>query len=138
MACNCEGRPASALAVSAVAHWAAERGVRLVPVCPEVAGGLTTPRVAAERGVDGIVVTAAGDDVSDAYRRGADAAVALAGAIGATHAILKARSPSCGCSGIYDGTFSHHLVPGRGVTAEALIAAGVTVRSEEDLAEASQ
>ena len=107
-------------------HW-------LVPVCPEVAGGLPTPRPAAELQPDGRVVTADGRDVTDAYRRGAEATVALAAAAGATEAVLKARSPSCGCREVYDGTFSRALVEGEGVTARALRAAGVRVRSEEEI-----
>jgi uncharacterized protein YbbK (DUF523 family) len=108
--------------------------VRLVPICPEVVGGLPVPRPAAELQPDGRVVTAAGDDVTWAYSRGAAAAVALARAVGATEAVLKARSPSCGCREVYDGSFSRRRVPGEGVTAAALRAAGVLVRSEEDLA----
>jgi uncharacterized protein YbbK (DUF523 family) len=79
------------------------------------------------------VRTADGTDVTDAYRRGADAAVALARATGAPRAVLKARSPSCGCRGIYDGTFTHTVGPGQGVTAAALVAAGLEVSSEEEL-----
>lgn len=105
----------------------------LVPVCPEVAGGLPVPRIAAERQPDGRVVAGDGTDVSEAYRRGAERAVELARAHGATRAVLKARSPSCGCHEIYDGSFSHVRVAGAGVTAEALRAAGVEVCSEEDL-----
>ncbi|MCU1354476.1 MAG: hypothetical protein JWM05_3685 [Acidimicrobiales bacterium] len=106
---------------------------RLVPVCPEVAGGLPTPRPAAERTADGRVVTGDGEDVTDAYRRGAEQAVALAAATGATRAVLKARSPSCGCHEVDDGTFTRTRVPGMGVTAEALAEAGLAVCSEEDL-----
>jgi uncharacterized protein YbbK (DUF523 family) len=106
---------------------------RLVPVCPETAGGLPTPRPAAELAEDGRVRTAAGDDVTDAYERGAQHAVALARATGAKRAVLKARSPSCGCHEIYDGTFTRSRVPRRGVTAGALVDAGVEVVSEEDL-----
>jgi uncharacterized protein YbbK (DUF523 family) len=107
---------------------------RLVPVCPEVAGGLPTPRPAAEIGPDRRVRTADGTDVTDAYERGAAYAVALARIHGVSEAVLKARSPSCGSAGVYDGTFTRTLVPGAGVTAEALRAVGVRVRSEEDLA----
>jgi uncharacterized protein YbbK (DUF523 family) len=107
---------------------------RLVPVCPETVGGLPTPRPAAEIRADGSVRTAAGTDVTAAYRRGADAAVALAAAVGATEAVLKARSPSCGCDQVYDGSFSGTRIAGRGVTAAALEAAGVSVRSEEHAA----
>jgi uncharacterized protein YbbK (DUF523 family) len=83
------------------------------------------------------VVNVDGDDVTAAYRRGAEAAVAVAKAVGATRAVLKARSPSCGSTAVYDGTFSRRLVPGRGVTAAALAAAGLEVGSEEDAAAAA-
>jgi uncharacterized protein YbbK (DUF523 family) len=105
---------------------------RLVPVCPEVCGGLSTPRPAAERAGER-VVNVAGDDVTGAYERGARAAVELARAVGARRAVLKARSPSCGPHEIYDGSFSRTLHPGEGVTAEMLRAAGIEVFSEEDL-----
>jgi uncharacterized protein YbbK (DUF523 family) len=82
------------------------------------------------------VVNVHGEDVTAAYRRGAEAAVAVARAVGAGRAVLKARSPSCGSAGVYDGTFSRRLTPGRGVTAAALAAAGLEVSSEEDAAAA--
>src|SRR4051812_26201622 len=126
--CNHRGGASPPPAVAALA----ERH-RLIPICPEVAGGLPTPRPAAERRADGRVCTADGDDVTDLYERGATAAVELARAVGATEAVLKARSPSCGCHQIYDGTFTRTLVDGAGVTALALQAAGVTVRSDEDV-----
>lgn len=91
---------------------------RVIPICPETAGGLPTPRPAAERTADGRVVNEGGADVTDAFARGAAAAVALAGATGAQRAVLKARSPSCG-----DG----------GVTTDALRSVGVVVESEEDV-----
>lgn len=105
---------------------------RLIPVCPEVAGGLPVPRDAAEIQSDGRVVTTEGDDVTDAYERGAAYAVELAHRVGAKGAVLKARSPSCGSAEIYDGSFSASLVEGSGKTAAALWRAGIEVRSEED------
>ena len=105
---------------------------RLVPVCPETLGGLPTPRPAAEVQADGSVRTAAGDDVTDAYRRGAEATVALGRAVGAVGAVLKARSPSCGRGEIYDGRFRRTLVERDGVTAAALQAVGLPVWSDED------
>lgn len=126
--CNHRGGASASPAVTALA---AEQ--RLIPVCPEVAGGLSTPRPAAELQVDGSVRTADGDDVTAAYRRGAAQAVALADAVGARRAVLKARSPSCGCHEVYDGSFRRRLVAGAGVTARALRAAGLEVCSEEDL-----
>ncbi|MDQ3570099.1 MAG: DUF523 domain-containing protein [Actinomycetota bacterium] len=107
----------------------------LAPICPEVAGGLPTPRPAAEIQADGSVRTREGHDVSDAYRRGAEATVALARAVGASQAVLKARSPSCGCHEVYDGTFTRTRVAGEGITARALREAGLRVRSEEDIAD---
>jgi uncharacterized protein YbbK (DUF523 family) len=115
----------------AVARLAA--GARLIGVCPEVAGGLPTPRPAAEIGRDGCVRTADGEDLTSLYRRGADHALSLARAASVKRAVLKARSPSCGCHEIYDGTHTGSLVEGRGVTAAALMEAGFEVVSEEDL-----
>jgi uncharacterized protein YbbK (DUF523 family) len=106
---------------------------RLVPICPEVAGGLPTPRPAAEVQADGTVLTESGSDVTDQYRRGAGAAVELARVTGARGAVLKARSPSCGPSSRYDGTFTRTLVATPGLTARALADAGLPVCSEEDL-----
>jgi uncharacterized protein YbbK (DUF523 family) len=140
VACNHEGRGSPRAVVDELAQR-----YRLIPVCPEVLGGLPTPRAAAElQGGDGAdaltgaarVVNVDGEDVTAAYRRGAEAAVAVARAVGASRAVLKARSPSCGSAGVYDGTFSRRLVPGRGVTAAALAAAGLEVGSEEDAAAA--
>jgi len=106
----------------------------LVAVCPEEAGGLATPRPAAELGADGRVRTADGDDVTDAFERGAEVAVRVARGRGAVGAVLKGRSPSCGCHGVYDGTFTRTLVAGEGITAAALRSAGVPVVDEDDVA----
>jgi uncharacterized protein YbbK (DUF523 family) len=127
--CNHVGAASPSAAVAALADE-----FRLVAVCPEVAGGLPTPRPAAERSADGRVVTVDGADVTDAYDRGARHTVGVAVALGAAGAVLKARSPSCGTHQIYDGTFSRTLVDGEGVTAAALRAAGYAVHSEEDVA----
>lgn len=105
---------------------------RLVPVCPEVVGGLPTPRPPAEIQSDGRVANVEGEDVTGAYQRGAEAAVKLAAATGARFAVLKARSPSCGSGHVYDGTFSRSLRDGDGVACAALRAAGVEVTSEDD------
>ena len=108
-----------------------EAGHVLIPVCPEVAGGLSTPRPPAERQADGRVVNEAGADVTEAYRKGAELAVALAKKHGCQAAILKAKSPSCGSGTIYDGTFSRRLIPGWGVAAEQLRELGLTVVDED-------
>ncbi|HEX6476538.1 MAG TPA: DUF523 domain-containing protein, partial [Acidimicrobiales bacterium] len=126
--CNHRGQASPSAAVRALAN-----GSRLVGVCPEVAGGLPTPRAAAELQADGRVVNANGADVTAQYRRGADHAVALARMAGAARAVLKARSPSCGCGRVYDGSFSRTLREGDGITAAALKSAGIEVVSDEDL-----
>lgn len=127
VACNHEGGAANVDLGEAL-----RERYRVVPVCPEVVGGLPTPRPAAEIQPDGRVLNAAGEDVTAAYRRGAEAAVRIAGSTGARRAVLKARSPSCGSAQVYDGSLSGTLVDGEGVTCAALRAAAVEVSSEED------
>lgn len=109
-------------------------GHTAVPVCPEIYGGLPTPRPPAERQGDR-VVTQAGTDVTAQYRKGAEEALAMAELNGCRAAILKANSPSCGCGTIYDGSFSHRKVPGDGVTAQVLKAAEIAVYTEENFQE---
>lgn len=104
----------------------------LIPVCPEVLGGLPTPRPPSEIRGDR-VVTADGRDVAAEYRRGAEEALRLARLYGAEVAILKERSPSCGSGQVYDGSFSRTLVPGDGVTAALLKANGITVLGESEV-----
>ena len=115
---------------------------RAVTVCPEVAGGLPVPRPEAEivggEGADVLdgdarVLSVEGDDVTANYLRGAEAARSAARRAGATLAVLKARSPSCGCGAIYDGAFSGTLTTGDGVTAAALKREGLDVLSDEDV-----
>ena len=103
----------------------------LIPVCPEQLGGLPTPRTPAELR-NGRVITRDGADVTDAFSRGAAQTCALARLYGAKLALLKARSPSCGSGGVYDGSFTGKIVPGEGVAAGALRAMGVRVYSEEN------
>ncbi|MGC8838130.1 MAG: DUF523 domain-containing protein [Anaerolineae bacterium] len=123
--------------------WAA-RG-RLVPICPEVAGGLPIPRPLAE--IQGgpaeailtgraVIRNVEGQDVTGPYLAGAKATLALARRVGARVAILKERSPSCGSHVVYDGTFHRNLIPGQGLTALVLRAAGLQVFSEEEMDEA--
>lgn len=108
--------------------------LHVVPVCPEQLGGLATPRPPAER-MEERVKTCDGTDVTDAYRRGGEAALALAERLNCTAAILKSRSPSCGSGVIYDGSFTHTRISGDGVTAEFLKEAGIAVFDEEHLEE---
>jgi len=99
---------------------------RLIPVCPEAAGGLPTPRVPSERR-GGRVVTRDGRDVTAAFRRGAEIAGKLAERTGARLALLKSGSPSCGSGTVYDGSFTGTLTPGDGVTAEYLKNKNLTI-----------
>ncbi len=107
----------------------------LVPFCPEVAGGLPTPRPAAECQADGRILTGSGEDVTAAFRRGAEAALALCRREGIECALLKERSPSCGSQRIYDGRFRGVTLSGEGITANLLRQQGIRVFSEEQLDE---
>lgn len=104
----------------------------LIPVCPEQMGGLATPRDPAER-QENRVVTCAGRDVTEHYRLGAENTLALARLYGCSRAVLKEKSPSCGCGRIYDGTFQRRLIQGDGVTAALLKANGIRVIGESAL-----
>ena len=103
----------------------------LVPICPEVQGGLPTPRPPAEIQGDR-VVNSEGCDVTDCYQRGAQAALELAKILGADTAILKQRSPSCGSGQIHNGKFDGGLIDGWGVAAQLLRDNGITVYSEDE------
>ena len=125
--------------------WQAEG--RVVPLCPEVAGGLPTPRPAAEipGGQGGQVLdgqaqvrTASGEDVSAAFMAGAQRALELVRRHGIRVAVLKSGSPSCGNRQTYDGTFTVVKVAGEGVTTALLRRHGVQVFSELELAEAER
>ena len=104
----------------------------LIPVCPEQLGGLPTPRPPVEcRGAR--VINKEGVDVTAQFQRGAEEALNIGRYFGCKAAILKTRSPSCGCGEIYDGSFTGTRLPGDGVTARRLKEAGYTLYSEEDL-----
>ena len=107
-------------------------GHTVVPVCPEVLGGLPTPRVPAEI-VAGTVWNREGVSVDDAFRRGAEAALDIAEREKPDLIILQSRSPSCGVKEVYDGTFSGRLIPGRGIFAGLAQAAGFRVMDVDDV-----
>ncbi|NIF19842.1 DUF523 domain-containing protein [Pantoea sp. Cy-639] len=126
-------------------QWQAEG--RVVPLCPEVAGGLPTPRPPAEipggqggQVLDGQaqVLTVTGEDVSGAFMAGAQLALALVRWHGIRVAVLKSGSPSCGNRLTYDGSFSGVKVAGEGVTTALLRREGVQVFSELELDEAQR
>ena len=99
---------------------ALRRNYHLIPVCPELAGGLPTPRAPSERRGDA-VINRDGQDVTLQFRRGAEIALKLSERFDVHRALLKGNSPSCGSGMIYDGSFSGMLVCGDGVTAEYLM-----------------
>ena len=104
----------------------------LIPICPEVDGGLPTPRTPSER-VGERVLMRDGRDVTENYLAGARAALERAEGFGCAAAVLKARSPSCGSGKIYDGSFGGNLTDGDGVAAQMLKKAGVAVYTEEEI-----
>ena len=104
----------------------------LIPFCPEVEGGLSTPRSPNER-KEGRVVNMEGNDVTSAFERGAELAFNICLFLKIKKVILKERSPSCGSKEIYDGTFTHTVIPGMGVTAEYLKEKGIEVYTENDI-----
>ncbi len=128
--CRYDGGSKPVLAVERLARRIECAGGAVARACPEMLGGLTCPRVPAERRGTR-VVAADGRDVTAAYRTGADRTLEIARRAGARLAILKAKSPSCGTGRIYDGTFSGTLVPGDGVCAELLEQEGFIVVDEE-------
>lgn len=120
---------------SLLEKWSIEG--RLVTVCPEVIGGLSTPRPPAE--IQGVrVITNQGHDVTTEFQRGATHALALCQKHGIKLAILKARSPSCGNEQIYDGSFNKSVIDGQGVTAALLTQHGIRVFNEGQLESALQ
>lgn len=107
-------------------------GHEVVGVCPEVLGGLPTPRPTSEI-VDGVVRHKDGTSVDREFRMGAEASLKIVKDMGAELVILQSRSPSCGMDNIYDGTFSKTLIPGDGVFVQLLKENGIRVMDVKDL-----
>lgn len=105
-----------------------------ISVCPEVLGGLGTPRVPSEI-MDGKVVSKEGIDVTKAFTIGAKKTLEIALKNKVEYAILQSRSPSCGSKQIYDGTFSGELIDGMGVTTKLLRENGIKVMTIEEFIE---
>ena len=104
----------------------------LVPFCPEVEGGLKTPRTPSERVKDRVKMKD-GKDVTYNFQTGAELALNICLYLGIRIAILKENSPSCGVHKIHDGTFTGKLKDGMGVTAELLTRKGIKVISENEI-----
>lgn len=109
-----------------------QSNIHLIPLCPEQAGGLATPRKPAER-QGNRVVTCDGRDVTKEYQKGAAQALYLAQLFHCRYAVLKEKSPSCGSGAVYDGTFTRTLREGDGVTAALLRSHGIAVVGENDV-----
>ncbi len=103
----------------------------VIPICPEIMGGLPTPRVASEI-KNGKVYSKNGEDVTKEFQKGAEETLKLAKLFGVKKALLKAKSPSCGYKKIYDGSFNNNLIDGNGITAELLLKNGIEIITEKD------
>ena len=133
---NCKYSGGNNRCVRLIERLSERPDIEVIPVCPEVAGGLPTPRPPAEI-VDGEVVNNQGVSVDAEYRAGIAAEMERlapmidAGEVAA--AVLQSRSPSCGVHEVYDGTFTGRLIPGQGLFAEALAQAGVMLVDAADV-----
>ena len=104
----------------------------LIPVCPEIMGGLPTPRIPSE--INGNeVITRGGKNVTKQYQKGAEETLKIAKLYNCHTAILKEKSPSCGCGKVYDGTFTGTLINGDGITARLLKEHGIKITGETTL-----
>lgn len=107
-------------------------GHEVIPICPETAGGLPTPRIPVELR-DGRAINANGEDVTTFFRTGVEKTMAKLAGEAIDLAILQPRSPSCGCKQIYDGTFTKTLIDGKGMFAQALEDAGIPLLDAADV-----
>ena len=104
----------------------------LIPVCPERDGGLSIPRDPCER-IGDKVLTKEGKDCTKEYQKGAEIALDLCKEHSCKYAVLKLNSPSCGCRGIYDGSFTRNLIENKkGVAAQLLVDNGIIVLGEDE------
>ncbi len=111
-------------------------GGQAVTVCPEVLGGLPTPRRPSER-LGSRIVNSEGEDVTLQFEKGAEAALRICRENCCELAVLKSKSPSCGKGLIHNGLFDGGLCPGSGVTAELLMKNGIGVLTEQEWLEGS-
>ena len=104
----------------------------LIPFCPEVEGGLDTPRNPSEIKGESVFMDN-GRDVSENFFKGAKKALMLALFLKIKKAVLKERSPSCGTHQIHDGSFTNTLIDGMGITTKMLKENGIEVYSEDEI-----
>ena len=105
---------------------------KAIPICPEVLGGMPTPRSPSERMPDGSLCNIHGEDVTAFFKKGAEETLRICQLYGVTYALLKSRSPSCGCGEIYDGSFSGKTREGNGMTSELLLRHGIAVKAVDE------
>lgn len=103
-----------------------------IPICPEILGNLPIPRLSAEQ-CDGRIFSRDGQDLTNEYVTGAKIALRIAKLVGCKKAILKSKSPTCGCGMIYDGTFSGKLIEGEGVFSKMLKQEKIEVYTEDEI-----
>ncbi len=108
--------------------------ITFIPFCPEIYGGLETPRAPCEI-KDGRVIDNKGNDKTQNFNKGALEALKLAKLYDCRYAVLKQNSPSCGFGKIYDGSFSKTLINGNGITADLLSKNGIKIFGESQLDE---
>lgn len=104
----------------------------LIPVCPELLGGLSTPRESSEISF-GKVFSISGKDVTRNFTEGAEETLKIARLHQIKEAILKQKSPSCGYGLIYDGSFKNNIIAGNGITAELLTKNGIRIISDDKI-----
>lgn len=109
-------------------------GHEVIPVCPEVTGGLPTPRIPVELR-NGRAINANGEDVTDFFQAGTEKTMTRLAGKHIDLAVLQPRSPSCGCKQVYDGTFTKTLIDGKGMFAQALAEAHIPMMDETDIPE---
>ena len=102
-----------------------------ITICPEVSGGLSTPRAPSEI-VKDRVINKEGIDVTNEFNLGTNKEIERVKEFGATIAILKSKSPSCGLNYIYDGSFTSSLIEGDGVFVKELKKLGIKILTELD------
>ena len=107
-------------------------GHEVIPVCPEVTGGMPVPRVPVEL-KNSRAINRDGEDVTEFFQKGVKLTMEKMQDIDL--AILQPRSPSCGCKQIYDGSFTKTMIEGKGMFAQALAEAGIPMMDGDDIPE---
>ncbi len=117
------------------------RSGEAITACPEVLGGLSIPRDPCEIQVKSgkrYLISKQGKDCTEQFQKGAEETLKICRDNNIEVAILKQKSPSCGCGKIYDGSFSGKIISGNGITAELLLKNGIRVLTEEEFTNSSQ